>query len=221
MVCSRCRARNGPAALQCYNCYHALREERDEQSGDGFAVSSQTATGQADDGAVGDGRQRLRQYGVGAVVIALLLMAFAWGGDWLGRRVVGQGELASPGKATLQVRYEQWKQAHAQPVERLMECYALEARIIRESGQKQTYQDLLLLAQSVRQLGTYNRVTDVTLPRFAFEGNQAIVNTRHRYAHTNPQYSPSLGDRTLIWERRNGRWLIVEDRFPGSYTLTR
>lgn len=209
MICPECQARNSPAALQCHNCHGVLRDESDIRPASAPEKS-----------AAENGRRRLRQCGLVVVIVALIL-AFALGGDWLGRRFVQEGNGAPHGRVALEVRYEQWKQAHAQPVVHLMDCYALEARIIRESGQTQTYNDLAQLAQSVRQIRTYDRVTDASLPLFAFEGDRAIVTARHRYGHSNPKFSPVLGNRVLIWEQQGGRWLIVEDRFPSSYTSTR
>lgn len=212
MVCSECQARNSPAALRCHNCHCALREDNRDR----FASSPlpQNADAEA-------GLRRLRQASFVAVLVAVCLIIFAQSGDWLGRRFLQEGEGAPPDHAALEASYEHWKKAHAQSVVQLMDCYALDARIIRETGQKQTYNDLAQLAQSVRRLGTYDRVTDATLPLFAYEGKRAIVTSRHRYGHTNSKYTPVLGDRTLIWEQRGRRWLIVEDRFPRSYVPTR
>ena len=212
MLCSRCQARNSPAALECHHCGLALRDEEDENL-DEPRESEISAS---------ETKLRRRVWGLAGFAIIAVLVVFAQSGDWLGRRFVEQSEVLPPrGRAALEARYAQWKTAHSQDVMQLMDCYALEALIIREAGQKQTYGDLLQLGKVVRQNGSFDHVTDSQPPNFTFEGDRAVISAIHCYAHSNPKWPPLLGNRVLIWENRSGGWFIIEDRFPRSYTPAR
>ncbi|MBV9468683.1 MAG: nuclear transport factor 2 family protein [Abitibacteriaceae bacterium] len=153
----------------------------------------------------------------GLVALALLLLGSAQLGTFLGQRFVASTRLPTANPDLMQ-SYQAWKLAHSQPVAALMEHYAPESRIIRETGQVQHYNDLVALAQSVRKQHTFDKVSDVKAPQIIISGNVAEVRARHYYQHSNHAYSDCIGDRRLVWQKRDGRWLIVQDYFPTRYT---
>lgn len=153
----------------------------------------------------------------GIIALALLLLGSAQVGTLLGQRFLASNRVSTSNPDLVQ-SYEAWKLAHSQPVAALMEHYAPEARIIRETGQVQHYNDLVALAQAVRQQHTFDKVSDVKAPQITISGNAAEVRARHCYQHSNHTFTDCIGDRRLVWQKRAGRWLIVQDYFPTRYT---
>jgi ketosteroid isomerase-like protein len=139
----------------------------------------------------------------------------------MGQRVLEPAHRAKSQEDEFGERYAGWKIAHAQSVESLMEYYAFDAVIIRETGTQETWSDLQKLAFQVRQLGIFDDVSDLTTPRYETKGKRIVLRLSHRYGHSNKKYKPLAGRRVLTWEKRDGQWLIVRDEFPPNYVLTR
>lgn len=203
MICPRCHARNSPAADFCHSCEEELPRDFEPPR-------ASPSTWRAP-----------RQWVLGALA-ALLLMGAAIGGDWLGDWFVRNPSAQAPRAdgVVLAERYERWKQAHALPVEDMMELYAPEARIVNGLGQpRQSFplSELRHLAVMARRDGLFNSASDVVAPRISHDGDRATISAQHRYGHSNSTLPTNLGDRVLIWERRGATWLVVEDHFPNSY----
>jgi gamma-glutamyl:cysteine ligase YbdK (ATP-grasp superfamily) len=158
----------------------------------------------------------------GVVLIAAILGASLRAGDWMGARVVDAARRDTTPTEEDKVRalYEGWKTAHKGSVANLMDYYSPQARIVREWGANENFQQLKKLAAYVRQQKIFNDVRDVEYASVETVGNQIIVTARHRYGHTNQKFVPLAGQRRLAWQKINRRWLIVEDIFPRNYTNT-
>lgn len=158
--------------------------------------------------------------------IALVLSVSLRAGDWLGARFVQetvqhQRKQETVDFAEVKALYEGWKQAHKGSVARLMQYYAPQARIVREVGTIETFQQLKALAVLVRKEKTFDDVRDVQLPTLEAQGDKIVVKATQRYAHSSGKYQPALGNRKLFWQKIKGSWLIIEDDFPKAYTPTK
>jgi ketosteroid isomerase-like protein len=208
MFCPACRARNSPAATICHACGAALDRPADQQ------------IDQRSDDTGSSTRMRGRGVMLGIIGVATLavLVLLPWPiGNWMGEQVL-KSKRSNPELQAVEDRYEIWKRAHALHVDVLMRCYARDAVIIRETGQRENYNDLLQLARQVRQNRAFDSVRDLEPPQIVITGNKAEIWAKHRYGHSNAQMTPWAGERRLIWKKRNGQWLIVEDHFPTQYT---
>ena len=99
-----------------------------------------------------------------------------------------------------------------------MALYSTDARIVFIGGQAGNLDELRQLAQSVRKSRSFGQVSDVGSVRISVQGTRATTMARHRYGHSSSPQQPSFGDRTLTWELRNGAWVVVNDRFPSSFS---
>jgi ketosteroid isomerase-like protein len=158
----------------------------------------------------------------GVVLIVAILGASLRAGDWMGAHVVdaARRDITPTEEDKVRALYEDWKAAHGGSVPQLMKHYSLQARIVREWGAVENYQQLKQLAASVRGQKIFNDVRDVEYASVETVGDQIILTARHRYGHTNQNFVPLIGQRRLTWQKINGRWLIVEDIFPKNYTST-
>lgn len=207
-MCPQCHARNSPTAFACHNCEAELsREPQAPHSASTWRTPARV--------------------GGAAVAGCLLLLASARGGEWIGdwlRRNPPAPKLEArvapaADSSVLEARYEAWKQAHALPTEDLMALYAPDARIIFTGGMQGTLDDLRQLAQQVRQSRSFDHVSDIGRVHISPNGARAIITARHRYNHSSLR-QPSYGNRVLRWEMRDGVWLVVEDRFPSSFSTS-
>lgn len=121
----------------------------------------------------------------------------------------------------VQALYVGWKKAHGSSVGQLMRYYAPKARIMREVGTVQNYQQLKQLAAQVRANKTFNSVRDMAPPKMGGTRRKIVMRVQHRYGHGNRNHTPLAGTRSLVWRKIKGRWLIVEDVFPKNYTVVK
>ncbi len=128
-------------------------------------------------------------------------------------------------RSALGARYEAWKQAHGRPVKAMMAFYSTQLRLFLLMDQPYNVDELRKICVQVRKDHAFDGVQDVRPPRISNIspfGTRVTITARHRYNHSSGLNlsKPSYGDRTLVWEQQNGQWLIVEDHFPTTYSLT-
>jgi ketosteroid isomerase-like protein len=117
-------------------------------------------------------------------------------------------------------RYGDWKTAHGQSTSTMMSFYASDARIIQLPGSTIPplgIAGLKVLCDDARRSKTFDSVSDQDSPQVRTEGARIVITAHHRYGHSGSG-NAYAGDRRLIWEKRDGQWLIIEDDFSHSYT---
>jgi len=127
-----------------------------------------------------------------------------------------------PHAVRLQVakQYNEWRQSHretASEVEHFMAFYAPDARVFDTPGRETSLSQLRALAIEVRNSGTFSKVTDQKPLQWgrSASGERVELLAFHRYEDDGG--ARRWGQRRLVWEKRDGKWLIVSDDFPPSY----
>lgn len=127
-----------------------------------------------------------------------------------------------PHAVRLQVvkRYNEWRQSHyenANKVEHYMALYTPDAKVFESPGMQISLSQLRALAIAVRNEGTFAKVLDQKPLEWRQNTDGSHVELLAFHCYEDDGGARRWGQRRLVWEKRDGKWLIVRDDFPPSY----
>jgi tRNA A-37 threonylcarbamoyl transferase component Bud32 len=107
-------------------------------------------------------------------------------------------------------RYEEWLSAWQRMDQAgYMGFYSRQVAVTRPSGKSYGYEELARTAPKVWARQAYITITS-NPPSISFENGRAVVRTHQHYDSTT--YWDD-GEKTLVWTRENGEWVIINESF--------